>query len=271
MPTEGLTGFIGGGMMASAIIAGMIREMGVSPDTIYVSECNKTRCRELEMEFGVHAMVGAAGFADKVDVLILAIKPQAAAAAMAEIAPLVRPDTLLASIVAGLKLETLEASFPANPIVRIMPNTPLSVGEGMSAYALNEKAKAVNVSAIADILSACGQAVKVDEAMMDAVTGLSGSGPAYAFLMIDALSDGGVMAGLPRQTATLLAAQTLLGAARMVLATAKHPDVLRDQVTSPAGTTIAGVRVLEQKGLRGALIDAVMAASERSAALGRMK
>ncbi len=271
MPTKELTGFIGGGMMASAIIAGMIREMGASPDTIYVSECNDNRCRELEREFGVHAMVGAGSFAGKVDLLILAVKPQAAAAAMAETAPLVRPDTLIASIVAGLKLATLEASFPENPIVRIMPNTPLSVGEGMSAFALNEKAGAVNVTAVSEILSSCGKAVKVDESMMDAVTGLSGSGPAYAFLMIDALSDGGVMAGLPRQTATLLAAQTLLGAARMVLTSDKHPDVLRDQVTSPAGTTIAGVRVLEQKGVRGAMIDAVLAATERSAALGKMK
>ncbi len=271
MPTDRLTGFIGGGMMGSAIIAGMIRKMGASPDTIYVSECSEARCQELEKEFGVHAMVGAKGFADKVDVLILAIKPQAAISAMKEVAPLIRPDTLLASIVAGLKLSSLESFFPTNPIVRIMPNTPLSVGEGMSAYALNEKAQDVDVSPVSNILSACGKAVQVNEGMMDAVTGLSGSGPAYAFLMIDALSDGGVMAGLPRQTATLLAAQTLLGAARMVLETSRHPDVLRDQVTSPAGTTIAGVRVMEQKGVRGALIDAVLAATERSEALGKTK
>ena len=123
--------------------------------------------------------------------------------------------------------------------------------------------------AVRGFLSSCGQAVEVKEYMLDAVTGLSGSGPAYGFLMIDALSDGGVAAGLPRATANLLAAQTLYGAAKMVLESGKHPDVLRDQVTSPAGTTIAGVRVMEQQGVRGALIDAVLAAAERSAELGR--
>ena len=140
----------------------------------------------------------------------------------------------------------------------------------MSAYARNEHAHGkATVKALRDILYACGQAVEVKESMMDAVTGLSGSGPAYGFLMIDALADGGVAAGLPRQTAILLAAQTLLGAAKMVVETGKHPDVLRDQVTSPAGTTIAGVRVMEQQGVRGALIDAVLAATERSKELGK--
>ena len=150
-----------------------------------------------------------------------------------------------------------------------MPNTPLAVGAGMSAYACGKRTTKGDASVVQELLSAAGEAVQVQEAAMDAVTGLSGSGPAYGFLMIDALSDGGVAAGLKRDVATKLAAQTLLGAAKMVLATGKHPDVLRDQVMSPAGTTIAGVRVLEQQGLRGALIDAVLAATEKSRELGK--
>ncbi len=264
-------GFIGGGMMASAIIAGLTERMHFDPRDIFVSELSEERCGFLREKYQVNASIGAAGFLSKVDTLVLAVKPQAVQAAMRENAPGTPAGTVVMSIVAGLPLESLEQFFSAQPIVRVMPNTPLSVGAGMSAYALNGKAEHADVSLVEKILSACGKAVKVQESMMNAVTGLSGSGPAYGFLMIDALSDGGVMAGLPRQIATLLAAQTLLGAAQMVLATGSHPDVLRDQVTSPAGTTIAGVRVMEREGVRGALIDAVLAATARSEELGRAK
>lgn len=264
-------GFIGGGMMASAIIAGLVERMRYAPEDIFVSDLDEARCAFLRETYRVHAETDASSFLGRTDVLILAVKPQAAQAAMRDSAPRTPRETVVVSIVAGLTLAGLEAFFPAQPIVRVMPNTPLSVGAGMSAYACNAAAEAADTAIVEEILSSCGRAVKVQETMMDAVTGLSGSGPAYAFLMIDALSDGGVMAGLPRQTAVLLAAQTLLGAAKMVLETEKHPDALRDQVTSPAGTTIAGVRVMERRGVRGALIDAVLAASERAAALGRMK
>lgn len=267
----GKIGFIGGGMMASAIVAGLVERMGCDPSTIFVSDLSEERCAFLRETYRVNATVGADGFLSEVDTLVLAVKPQAAQAAMREVAPNTPKETVVMSIVAGLTIASLEEHFRRQPIVRVMPNTPLSVGVGMSAYALNEKAKSTNVDFVVKILSACGRAVNVQESMMDAVTGLSGSGPAYGFLMIDALSDGGVMAGLPRDTATLLAAQTLLGAAQMVLSTGKHPDVLRDQVTSPAGTTIAGVRVMESQGVRGALIDAVLAATERSRELGKAK
>ena len=152
-----------------------------------------------------------------------------------------------------------------------MPNTPLMVGEGMAALAPGKRASAEQVQLVRELFLACGRAIVVKENVIDAVTGLSGSGPAYAFLVIDAMADGGVAAGLSRQDAIMLAAQTLLGSAKMVLETGTHPDVLRDQVTSPAGTTIAGVRVLEQHGVRGAFIDAVMAATEKSAAMGKKK
>ena len=267
----GKIGFIGGGMMASAIVAGLTNRMGYDPNLIFVSDLSEERCAFLRETYHVHASVGADNFISDVDTLVLAVKPQAAQAAMREVAPKTPDKTVVASIVAGLTLASLQAHFMKQPLVRVMPNTPLSVGTGMSAYALNAKAEGADVHIVEEILSACGRAVKVQESMMDAVTGLSGSGPAYGFLMIDALSDGGVMAGLPRDTATLLAAQTMLGAAQMVLSTGKHPDVLRDQVTSPAGTTIAGVRVMEDKGVRGALIDAVLAATKRSEELGKAK
>ena len=249
-------GFIGGGAMAEAILSGAVSKQVLAAGNIFVSDHKEERCRFLQDSYGVQAAVGAEGFVSEADILVLAIKPQVAAKAMV-------------SIVAGLTIDSIREFFPEQKIIRVMPNTPLSVGEGMSAYALSSNTCADDAEAVRVILSACGKAVEVKEYMLDAVTGLSGSGPAYGFLMIDALSDGGVAAGLPRATATLLAAQTLYGAAKMVLESGKHPDVLRDQVTSPAGTTIAGVRVMEQQGVRGALIDAVLAASERSAELGR--
>ena len=266
-PKEQVTGFIGGGQMAAAMIAGMTGSWGMDPAHIYVSEHKAARCRALHERYGVQAEVGAASFIGQADVVVLAVKPSAAAAAMAEIAGRMKQEAVLVSIVAGLSLSSMEDVFPARPIVRVMPNTPLSVGEGMSAYALNAYAVRQDVSFVGDLLSACGRAVEVQEDWMDAVTGLSGSGPAYGFLMIEALADGGVMMGLPRETATVLAAQTLLGAARMVLATGEAPAVLKAQVMSPAGTTIAGVRILEEGGVRGAIMSAVAAATARAKAL----
>ena len=261
-------GFIGGGAMAEAIVAGIVQGT-VSPSDIYVSDHTEARCPQLAGQYGIHASVGADSFVGDVDVLFLAVKPQVADKAIAEVRDKVGSKTLILSIVAGLTLDVLEASFAEQPVVRIMPNTPLSVGAGMSAFACGTRAGRAEAAVVSELLSAAGRAVAVAESAMDAVTGLSGSGPAYVFLLIDALSDGGVAAGLKRDAATLLAAQTVYGAAKMVLETGKHPDVLRDQVTSPAGTTIAGVRVLENRGLRGALIDAVLAATEKSKELGK--
>lgn len=260
-------GFIGGGMMAGAIVAGLTGEQVLPAGQIYVSDHKEKRCAELRGKYGIRASVSA-DFMGDVDVLVLAVKPQAAAPALTEIRAAVRPETLVVSIVAGLTLSFLAQALPGQPLVRVMPNTPLSVGAGMSAWARGAQASEEQAALVQEIFSASGEAMEVKEALLDAVTGLSGSGPAYGFLVIDALADGGVAAGLPRTAAIRLAARTMLGAAQMVLSTGEHPDVLRDQVTSPAGTTIAGVRVLEQQGLRGALIDAVIAAAERSRELG---
>ena len=261
-------GFIGGGAMAEAITAGLVGGKVLPAGNIFISDHKAARCEELAERYGVNARVEA-DFLSRVDFLILAVKPQVAAKALAEIKDGLARETVLVSIVAGLTLASLEEALGQRPLVRVMPNTPLAVGAGMSALAVNALVDEEAAAAVREIFASGGEAIQVKEEQLDAVTGLSGSGPAYGFLVIDALADGGVAAGLKRADAIKLAAQTMLGAARMVLKTGSHPDVLRDQVASPAGTTIEGVRTLEKAGLRSALIEAVLAAAERSRALGR--
>ena len=256
-------GFIGGGALAESIVRGICGKV-FAPSDIFISELRPARCEELAARYGVNA-APEANFLDAVDLLIVAVKPKDAEKTFAALQGKVPASTLITYTVAGLKLANVEKFFPSNKIVRIMPNVAVSVGESMTAYTLNERATQ-DGSTIKNFWSTLGRAVEVDEKLMDAVTGLSGSGPAYAFLMIDALSDGGVAAGLSRAMAIELAAQTLLGAAKMVLA-GEHPDVLRDKVTSPAGTTIEGVRVMERGGVRSALIEAVLAATDKSKTL----
>ena len=253
-------GFIGGGALAESIVRGICGKV-FAPSDIFISEIRAARCEELINRYGVKASTDA-DFVDAVDLLIVAVKPKDAEKIFAALQNKIPSTTIITYTVAGLKLAAVEKFFPENKIVRIMPNVAVSVGESMTAYTLNENAASIGET-IKNFWSTLGRAVEVEEKLMDAVTGLSGSGPAYAFLMIDALSDGGVAAGLPRAQAIELAAQTLLGAAKMVLTSGEHPDVLRDKVTSPAGTTIEGVRVLERGGFRSALIEAVLAATEK--------
>ena len=263
-------GIIGGGAMAEAMIAGMTAEGAVPPSHIFISEHKAARCDVLRQTYHVNAQVGAEDFLPHLDVLVLAVKPAAAAAAMHETAPYLRRGALVLSIVAGLTMAQIAAAYPRHPIIRAMPNTPLAVGAGMSAYACSGDADASARKAVDVVLGTAGRVVEVKECDLDAVTGLSGSGPAYAFLMIEALTDGGVAAGLRHDTAQVFAAQTLLGAAQMVLDGAA-PAALRAAVTSPAGTTAAGLRVMENAGVRAALIEAVLAAAERSKELGKQQ
>ena len=256
-------GFIGGGALAESIVRGICGKV-FAPSDIFISEIRPARCEELINRYGVN-VTQEVNFLDKVDLLIVAVKPKDAEQTFSSLQGKIPATTLITYTVAGLKLASVEKFFPANKIVRIMPNVAVSVGESMTAYTLNKFA-ASDGETIKNFWSTLGRAVEVDEKFMDAVTGLSGSGPAYAFLMIDALSDGGVAAGLSRSMAIELAAQTLLGAAKMVLQ-GEHPDVLRDKVTSPAGTTIEGVRVMERCGVRSALIEAVLAATDKSKSL----
>jgi pyrroline-5-carboxylate reductase len=222
------------------------------------------------------AETGAATYAANVEVaraatvLVLATKPDQVPAALAEIASVFGSNHLLISIAGGVTIARLESALPAGArVIRVMPNTPAMVGAGAAGFAAGKNATADDSELAQKLLSAVGLAVPVKEALLDAVTGLSGSGPAYVYQFIEALSDGGVASGLPRDVATRLAAQTVLGGAKMVLVTGQHPGALKDQVTSPGGTTIEGVHELEKGGLRGTVISAVRAATEKSRKLGQ--
>jgi pyrroline-5-carboxylate reductase len=206
---------------------------------------------------------------EQVDTVILAVKPQSFGEVSREIGPLTKNNTLIVSILAGITLEQLCRGLNCQRVVRVMPNTPSLVGCGASAYALGPGATVQDGDWVGRLLGSVGISFQVPDHLLDAVTGLSGSGPAYVYTIIEALSDGGVQAGLPRATASALAAQTVFGAAQMVLSTGEHPAVLRERVTSPGGTTISAMQVLERRGLRSALMDAVETATRRSAELGR--
>ena len=208
--------------------------------------------------------------AQNADVIFIAVKPQYVDTVLREVAPYLRADSVVVSIAAGIPLAALAAAAgPTTRLVRVMPNTPCLVGETAAAMCLGGAADEGDADTVRALFSAVGVVHRVDERLLSAVTGLSGSGPAYGFLAIEALADGGVRAGLPRDIATQLAAQTLLGAARMVLETGKHPGALKDMVTSPAGTTIAGVAALERGGLRAAFMEAVACATARAEELSR--
>ncbi|QEH38519.1 Pyrroline-5-carboxylate reductase [Aquisphaera giovannonii] len=261
-------GFIGAGKMATALVQGMLRSGAAERPEIAASDPLEAARTSLGVETGVAVFPENPPVVEVSDILVLAVKPQSMRKVLAELRPLVGPEHLVISIAAGVPISTLVAGLgPDRRVVRVMPNTPALLGEGASAYALGPGVAAADQDLVERFLTSVGRVVRVPEALLDAVTGLSGSGPAFVYLMIEALSDGGVRVGLPRDIATTLAAQTVLGAARMVLETGLHPGVLKDQVTSPGGTTIAGVHALEARGVRGALIDAVEAATARSAEL----
>ena len=263
-------GFLGAGKMATALARGFVNAEIVFPREIIASDPHGPACRNFASEVGARTTAANAEVATFAKVLILATKPDQVAAALAEIQPHFTSRHVLISIAAGVTLAKLEAGLPAGArIIRVMPNTPALIGAGASAFATGRNATPGDAELAGRLLSAVGLALPVKETLLDAGTGLSGSGPAYAYQFIEALSDGGVAAGLPRDVATKLAAQTVLGAARMVLETGLHPGLLKDQVTSPGGTTIEGLHELEKGRLRGTVMSAVRAATERSKKLGQ--
>lgn len=262
-------GFIGGGAMAEALIKGLVKGSHVQPGQITVSDVVESRLKYLEASYGVSSSTDGPEVATKADILFLTVKPQVMNNVLDTVAPVISKSTVVVSVAAGITIAALQGKMPGVPIVRVMPNTPVAVSEGMSAIALGKYATKKIEEIVSYIFNSVGRAVTVDESDMDAVTGLSGSGPAYAFMLIDALTDAGVRVGFSRQTAVLLAAQTLLGSAKMVLETGEHPAKLRDMVTSPGGTAITGVHMLEQKAVRAAMIDAVVAATNRSREMGK--
>jgi pyrroline-5-carboxylate reductase len=254
--------------MASALIRGMLNRGVATGRTICASDPVEAALVSIGSETGIATFGTNAEVAERSDVLVLAVKPQSMRAVLEELRPQVTSEHLVVSVAAGITLDALSAGLGlGRRLIRVMPNTPALVGEGASAYAMGPGTTREDEAVIRSCLEAVGRTVAVPESLLDAVTGLSGSGPAFVYLIIEALSDAGVRVGLPRDVATTLAAQTVLGGAKMVLETGLHPGMLKDQVTSPGGTTIAGLHALESGGVRGALIDAVRAATLRSAEL----
>lgn len=262
-------GFLGAGRMATALARSWIEAGLVRADRCQASDPLPQARQNFTAETGCAASGDNRTVAAASDLLVLAVKPQDAATLLADIRPALR-SPLVVSIVTGVTLRQLAEGLGEDcRLVRVMPNTPCLVSASASGYTPGEHATAEDVVLVDRLLNAVGRAFRVREGLLDAVTGLSGSGPAFVYLMIEALSDGGVRVGLPREVATALAAQTVLGAAKMVLVTGAHPGVLKDMVASPGGTTIAGLHALERGGVRGALIDAVEAATRRATELGR--
>ena len=262
-------GFIGGGAMCEAMIGGLLHKGLLKPEQITVNDVASSRLTLLQQQYAVKTTDSATKVAGESEILFLTVKPQVMATVLSNIGKVVPKKTIVVSIAAGIKIATMEKYLLGVPVIRVMPNTPVAVGEGMSAVARGTHADEKTAQLISEMFAAVGRSVVVEESMMDAVTGLSGSGPAFFFLMLDALSDAGVRVGFSRQNALLLSAQTMLGAAKMVLETGEHPGTLKDMVTSPGGTAITGVHMLETHSIRASLIEAVVAATAWSRDMGK--
>jgi pyrroline-5-carboxylate reductase len=262
-------GFLGSGNMAAALVGGLVHGGVLPPERILASDVKGERLEQLNTEFGIRTTMDNHQLLRESDVVVLAVKPQVIDRVLTEIGADLRGDQLLVSVAAGVPIEALEARLPpGSRVVRAMPNTPATVQAGATAVSGGSHASADDLRIARELFEAVGRVVVLDEALLDAVTGLSGSGPAYVMLIIEAMADGGVKVGLHRDTALLLAAQTVFGSAKLLLETGEHPGRLKDMVTSPGGTAIAGLHTLESGALRKTLIDAVETASKRAAELG---
>ncbi len=260
--------FIGGGNMAEALIKGLLKK-GFPASGILAAEPLVERRDALKRSYGIGTTGNNLEAAREGDIVFLAIKPQVCREVVSGFAPTFTKDKLLVSILAGVDTLTLEKLCNGSSrVVRAMPNTPALIGEGATALCAGRFANGEDLARAARLFETVGVVVTVAESQMDAVTGLSGSGPAYVYTLIEALADGGVREGLPREVAHALAVQTVLGASRLVKETGEHPALLRERVCSPGGTTISGMGVLEKKGFRAALMEAVAAAARRSRELG---
>ena len=263
-------GFLGAGKMATALAKGFIRAGLVTSKQVIASDVSEAALAAFAKETGAETTASNPDVAKFAEVLVLAVKPDQVGGALAEIRDATSKKHLLLSIAAGITLAKLEAGLGADArVIRVMPNTPALVGSSATGFALGKSATPADAEIATKLFSAVGVAFQVKESLLDAVTGLSGSGPAYVYLFIESLSDGGVAAGLPRDVATKLAAQTVLGAAKMVLETGQHPGALKDMVTSPGGTTIEGLHELEKGKFRGTVMSAVRSATEKSRKLGQ--
>lgn len=264
-------GFVGAGNMAEALVKGLLHAKVVPPEGIIVSDVKTDRLAHFAQEHGVRTTQDNHELVRASDVVVLSVKPQVIDKVLGLFGGDIKSSQLVISVAAGVPVSAIEARLPEGTrVVRTMPNTPATVKAGATAISAGTHATEDDLDVARALFSAVGRVVTLDETLLDAVTGLSGSGPAYVMLMIEALADGGVKVGLHRDTALLLAAQTVYGSAKLLLETGEHPGRLKDMVTSPGGTAIAGLHTLESGGLRRTLIDAVEAATNRSAQLGEI-
>jgi pyrroline-5-carboxylate reductase len=264
-------GFVGAGNMAEALVKGLLHAKVVPPEGIIVSDVKTDRLAHFTQEHGVRTTQDNHELVRASDVIVLSVKPQVIDKVLGLFGGDIKTTQLVISVAAGVPVSAIEARLPEGThVVRTMPNTPATVQAGATAISAGTHATEDDLEVARALFSAVGRVVTLDETLLDAVTGLSGSGPAYVMLMIEAMADGGVKVGLHRDTALLLAAQTVYGSAKLLLETGEHPGRLKDMVTSPGGTAIAGLHTLESGGLRRTLIDAVEAATNRSAQLGEI-
>ena len=268
--TIGTVGFLGAGQMATALAKGWLAAGLLAPNRCKASDPFADARSRFQQATGVTAVADNRAVVQTSDILILAVKPQSMPALIEEVRGDIKEKHLIVSIAAGLSIAKLTDMLHGSyRIVRVMPNTPCLVGMSATGFAAGPGATKADSALVEQLFNAVGKAFALPEALLDAVTGLSGSGPAFVYIMIESLADGGVRMGLPRDVATALAVQTVLGAARMVEETKQHTSILKDAVTSPGGTTIAGLHALEKAGFRAAIIDAVEAATRRSTELGK--
>ena len=258
-------GFIGCGNMAGAIIGGIISSKLLKKEEIVAAEIMEAARKNAEQKFGIETTSDNKKVATESEIIVLSVKPQFYQEVIEEIRPIISRDTIVLTIAPGFTLEKLASLFAkGQKIVRAMPNTPALIGEGMTAVCPNKNITTAGLDWIKKLLGSCGKVEVIKEYMMDAVVSASGSAPAYVYMMIEAMADAAVMDGMPRAKAYQFAAQAVAGSAKMVLETGKHPGELKDAVCSPAGTTIEAVRVLEEKGFRSAIIEAMRACADKS-------
>jgi len=263
-------GFIGAGTMAKAIIKGLLSSKTLPAENIIVSEITEELAQKASQELGVRATVYNKEVATSSDIIFLCVKPYVLESVLYEIKDYLNPKKLMVSIAAGVSTDFIATSLDNKAhVVRVMPNTPAVVNEAMAAVAKGRHATDEEADLILELFKSTGRAIRVPESLINAVTGISGSGPAFIYLIIDALADGGVKLGLTKQAALELAAQTCLGAAKMVLETGKHPAVLKDEVTTPGGTTIAGLMVMEEEKVRHAMMKTVVETANTAAGLSK--
>ena len=262
--------FLGAGQMAEALIRGVLKAGLVGPSDLLANDVVPERLEYLRRELGIGTAPDKREALTFGRLIVIAVKPQDVPGLLAEAGPLIGPEQVLVSIAAGVPIARLERELSGPiPVVRVMPNTPALIGAGMAAISLGTHAAAEDGELVQRLMGSVGRAVLLPEKLLDAVTALSASGPAFVAMFIEGLIDAGVRVGLPRAVATTLTLQTVLGTTRMMLETGRHPAAMKEMVTSPGGTTMAGIHALERGGLRAALMDCIVAATDRSKELGR--